>query len=146
MARAQLLGQADGEADRLLADGAVQRHLGTRLELPGQVDHSPRHPVGGREVEGDDVRGIGEQADERRRLADLALGRHAELAEQAVGDKPAHQVGDGHPGEAGGPGQVGAGGGTFREQVLEEERTVVALGVLSQQLADRAQRAGTDSA
>ena len=90
--------------------------------------------------------GVGEQADQGRRLADLALGRRAELAEQAVGDEPAHQVGDGHPGEAGGPGEVGAGGGALREQVLEDQRTVVAPGVLGEQLADGAQRAGTDSA
>jgi len=36
------------------------------------------------------VGGVGEQADQCRRLADLVLGRRAELAEQAVGDEPAH--------------------------------------------------------
>src|SRR5438094_14106 len=90
--------------------------------------------------------GVGQQADQRRRLADLALGRHAELGEQTVGDERANQVGDGHPGETGDSGQVGAGRRTFREQVLEYQRTVVSPGVLLQQLADRAQWAGPDSA
>ena len=121
MAGAQPLGQADGEADRFLAVGAVKCYLHAVLDLAGQVDDGPGHPVEGREVECHDVGGVGQQADQGRRLADLALGRRAELAEQAVGDEPAHQVGDGHPGEAGGPGEVGAGGGTFREQVLEDE-------------------------
>src|SRR6185437_1935025 len=49
----QPLGQADGDADRFLAAGAVQRDLRPRLDLPGQVNHGARHPVGGREVEGD---------------------------------------------------------------------------------------------
>ena len=65
--------------------------------------------------------GVGEQADEGRRLADLVLSRRAELAEQAVGDERANQVGDGHPGEAGGPGEVSAGSRAFREEVLEDE-------------------------
>jgi len=34
---AQLLSQADGETDRLLAAGAVERYLGACLDLAGQV-------------------------------------------------------------------------------------------------------------
>ena len=143
---AQPLREADREADRLLAGRAVEWHLGAGLDLPEEVDHRARHPVVWRQVERHDVGGVGEQADERRRLADLALDRRAELAEQAVGDEPAYQVGDGDPGEAGGPGEVGAGRGSLGEQVLEKQRTVVAPGVLGEQLANRAQRAGTHSA
>ena len=39
--------------------GAVERYLGARLDLAGQVDHGPGHPVVGREVEGHDVGGVG---------------------------------------------------------------------------------------
>ena len=44
--RAQLLREADREADRLLADRAVECYLGAGLDLAEQVDHRPRHPVG----------------------------------------------------------------------------------------------------
>ena len=90
------------------------------------------------------MRGVGEQADQRRRLADLGLRRRAELAEQAVVDEPADEVGDGNPGQAGGAGEVGPGGGTVREELLQDERPVVALGVLGEQLANGAQRATAD--
>ena len=128
-ALAQLLRQADGQADRLLAGRALVRHLGPGLDLTEQVDHGPGHPVVGRKVEGHDVGGVGQQADQRRRLADLDLGRRAQLAQQAVGDEPAHQVRHGHPGQAGGPGEVGPRSGAFREELLEDERTMMAAGI-----------------
>ena len=69
----------------------------------------------------------------------LSAGR-AELLDQALGHQLADQVGDGDPGQAGGPGQVGAAGRAVPEQLLEQQRPVVATGVLLQQLAARAER------
>ena len=92
------------------------------------------------------MRGVGQQADQRRRLADPSLGRRAELGHQAVLEEAADQVGDGDPAQAGVAGEVGPGGGAVREEALQHQRQVVPLGVLGQQLADGAQRATADPA
>ena len=63
--------------------------------------------------------------------------RRAELLEQPLGDQLADQVGDGHPGQPAGAGQVGAAGRAVAEQQLEQQRPVVAAGVLRQELAAR---------
>jgi hypothetical protein len=59
---AQLLREADGEADRRLSAGARTGNLGARLDLPEQVEHGPDHAVVRRKVERYDVRGVGVQA------------------------------------------------------------------------------------
>ena len=56
-------------------------------------------------------------------------------------DQLADQVGDGHPGQAGAAGEVGAAGRSVPEQLLEQQGAVVAAGVLLQQLAAGAERA-----
>ena len=109
-------------------------------DLAGEVDHGADHPVVGREVEADDVRGVGGEADQHRRLADPALRRAPELLDQALAHQLADQVGDGHPGQGGGAGQVGAAGRSVPEQLLEQQGPVVAAGVLLQQLAAGAER------
>src|SRR5262249_3542068 len=99
------------------------------------------HAVVRGKVERHDIGGVGEQADQRRRLAHLGLHRRAELAEQSLIDQAAYEVGDGYPGQAGGAGEIGPGGGTVREELLQDQRPVVSPGVLGEQLADGAQRA-----
>ncbi len=80
------------------------------------------------------------QAHQHRRLADPAPGRGSELLDQALAHQLADQVGDGDPGQGGGAGEVGAAGRSVPEELLEQQRTVVATGVLLQQLAARAER------
>ena len=79
--------------------------------------------------------GVGGQPDQRRRLADPAPGRSAELLDQPVGDQLADQVGDGDPGQPAGAGQVGAARRALPEELLEQQRPVVATGVLLEELA-----------
>ena len=70
------------------------------------------------------------------RLADPALRRGAPSSvEQPLGDQVADQVGDRHPGQPAGAGQVGPAGRAVAEQLLEQQRPVVAAGVLRKQLA-----------
>ena len=58
---------------RRLALAAGDGELVAGHHLAGQVDHGADHPVVGREVEADDVGGVGGEADQHRRLAHPAL-------------------------------------------------------------------------
>ncbi len=118
-----------------LAVAALQRALGAGDHLAGEVDDRTEDAVVGGEVEGDDVGRVGRDADQGRRLADPALDRGAELLDQALGHHLADQVGDRHPGQPGGPGQVGPARRTVAEQRLQQQRAVVPTGILLQQLA-----------
>ena len=62
------------------------------------------------------------------------------LGEQPLGDQLADQVGDGHPGQPAGAGQVGPAGRAVAEQQLQQQRPVVATGVLREVPARGAQR------
>ena len=59
--------------------------------------------------------------------------------DQAVGDELPDELGDRHPGESGGAGEVGAAGRTVGEERLEQQRAVVATGVLLEELPLRPQ-------
>ena len=127
---AQVLEQLDGR----LADGAVDRPLAALDDVADEVHHRAVHLVVVREVERDDLERAGLHPDERRRLADAALGAHPEFGDQALGDEVADQVGHRDAGEARRARDVGTRGGTGVEQVGEDQRPVVGPGVLGEHL------------
>ena len=69
------------------------------------------------------------------------LGGRAELGHEALGEHLPHQVGHRDPGQAARAGQVGAARGALAEELLEQQRAVVAAGVLLEQLAPGTERA-----
>jgi hypothetical protein len=143
--RDELGGETQDELDRALPHRPVDVHLVARLDGAGEVDHGAGHPVRLRQVEADHVVGVRRQADERRGLADPAPCRGSELGDEAVGEHLADQVRHGHPGQPARAGEVGTAGRTLAEEVLEEQRAVVAARVLLEELAGGTQRAADGS-
>ena len=116
-------------------------NLGTTLDLAAEVQQRPGQVVLPGEVDADHVRGVSREVDQRGRLPHPGVGRRAELLDQAVDDEGSDQVGDRDPGQAGRAREVGAACGPTVEQLLEQQRAVVATRVLLAELAARAESA-----
>ena len=128
------------EGDGVLAAAPLERLATPLLDVTREVEQGPGDdPVRG-EVDRNDLAGLPGQLDQHRGLADPALDRGRGLGEQPLGDQVADDVGDGHPGQPAGAGQVGPAGRSVAEQQLQQQRPVVATGVLRKVPARGAQR------
>ena len=133
-------GRGVHEGDGVLAAAALERLAAPLLDVAGEVEQRPGDdPVGG-EVDGHDLAGLPGQLDQHRRLAHPALDRRRGLGEQPLGDQVGDDVGDGHPGQPAGASEVGPAGRAVAEQQLQQQRPVVATGVLREVPARGAQR------
>ena len=109
--------------------------------VAGEVDQRPGHdPVGRRGRRPTMWRGLGGQPTSTGGLPTRPWTGAADSVEQLLGDQAGDEVGDGHPGQPAGPGQVGPAGRAVAEQQLEQQCPVVATGVLREVLARGAQR------
>ncbi len=138
----QLTDQVVDEGDGVLAAATLERPAAALLDVAGEVEEGTGHDAVGREVDRHDLAGLLGQLHEHRGLAHPALDRSGRLAEQPLGDQVADHVGHGHPGQPAGAGQVGPAGRAVAEQQLQQQRPVVATGVLRQVAAPRAAAPG----
>jgi hypothetical protein len=99
-----------------------------------------------REVEGDDVEGVGVDLDERRGLADPGVLALPDLGHDPVGRELVDEHRDRGAGEAGLAGEVRAAHRAAAEQGLQHHRAVVHPVVLRERLAAGAPGAGADGA
>ena len=137
----QLRGEWCGRARPRPRRGGPSRGSSRRAwTVAGEVDHGPGHdPVGG-QVEADDVAASAASPTSIGGLPTRPWTGAADSLDQPLGDQLADEVGDGHPGQPAGAGQVGAAGRPVAEQLLEQQRPVVATGVLRRSLPRGAQR------
>ncbi len=89
-------------------DAVAAAHAAADDDLAGQVDDGAADLVGAAEVEAHDVTGVGDDGDQRRRLADRTRQRSSGFLDHPLVDELADHVGHGGGGETAGPGQVGA--------------------------------------
>ena len=131
------------EGDGVLAAAALERLTASLLHVTGEVEQRPGDDLVGGEVDRHDLAGLRGQLDQHRGLAHPALDRvswaSSLLGEQALGDQVADDVGDRHPGQAAGAGQIGPAGRAVAEQQLQQQRPVVPTGVLRKVPARRTQ-------
>ena len=138
----ELACQLDGEVHRRLADSIPAGDRAAVQHLAGEVDDGSVRVLVGAEVEGHDVAGVGDDADEGGRLADALAGPAPDLFHEPFVEEAGHQVGGRRGREAGRPGQVGAAQRAVTEQRLQDQAAVVAPGVLGHGLGCAPQGAG----
>ena len=132
-----------GELDHGADDVTVgdHGHFAAGDDVAVEGEDCADEDVAAREVDADDAVARAIEVDEDRGLAGTGCLAHAHLGDEAVGDELGDEVGDRDAGEPGLAGEVGAAHRTLVEQRLQQQRAVVAAGVLGQHLASLAQRA-----
>ena len=91
------------------------------------------------EVEAHGVAGVGDDLEQRRRLAGTRRAP-APLDNEAVLEEIGHERAHGRPGEVGDAGQVRPGMRAVVQQLREHQSSVVTAGVAREGLAPRAER------
>ena len=138
----QLADQLVDEGDGVLAAAAVERPAAPLLDVAGEVEQRPGHDRVAARRRGRPPRSGGppRPAAPAPGACPPGPGPGSGLGEQPVGDQVTDDVGDGHAGQPAGAGQVGPAGRAVAEQQLQQQRPVVAAGVLREVPARGAQR------